>query len=39
MKAKESLPIFEQLQKDEKVDNSVRLLARSGIGELSMITE
>ena len=25
--------------KDEKVDNSVRLLARSGIGELSMITE
>ncbi len=39
MKVKESLPVFEQLQKDEKVDESVRLLARSGIGELSMITE
>ncbi len=39
MKAKESLPIFEQLQKDENIDSSVRLLARSGIGELSMITE
>ncbi|WP_428655632.1 HEAT repeat domain-containing protein [Runella sp.] len=39
MKVKESLPIFEQLQKDEKVDESVRLLARSSIGELSMITE
>ena len=39
MRVKESLPIFEQLQKDEKVDESVRLLARSSIGELTMITE
>ncbi len=39
MRVKESLPIFEQLQKDEKVDSSVRLLARSSIGELAMITE
>lgn len=39
MRVKESLPIFEQLQKDEKVDRSVRLLAGSGIGELAMITD
>ncbi|MEZ4901300.1 MAG: HEAT repeat domain-containing protein [Spirosomataceae bacterium] len=39
MRVKESIPIFEQLQKDEKVDESVRLLARSSIGELAMITE
>ncbi len=39
MRVKESLPIFEQLQKDEKVDRSVRLLAESGIGELAMITD
>jgi hypothetical protein len=39
MRVKEGLPIFEQLQKDEKVDESVRLLARSSIGELAMITE
>lgn len=39
MKVKESVPIFEQLQKDEKVDESVRLLAGRSIGELSMITE
>lgn len=39
MRVKESLPIFEQLQKDEKVDRSVRLLAGSGIGELAMIAD
>ncbi|MFN8345635.1 MAG: HEAT repeat domain-containing protein [Spirosomataceae bacterium] len=39
MKVKESLPIFEQIQKDEKIDESVRLLAGRSIGELSMITE
>lgn len=39
MKVKESVPIFEQLQKDQKVDESVRLLAGRSIGELSMITE
>lgn len=39
MRVKESLPIFEQLQKDEKVDESVRLLARSSIGELTMLAD
>lgn len=39
MRVKESLPVFEQIQKDEKVDESVRILAKNSIGELSMITE
>lgn len=39
MRVRESLPVFDKLQKDTNVDESVRALAKSSINELTMLTE
>lgn len=39
MRVRESVSVFEKLQKSENTDEGVKLLARSGAGELAMITE
>ncbi|MCU0341682.1 MAG: hypothetical protein MUE30_17535 [Spirosomaceae bacterium] len=39
MRVRESLPVFDKLQKDEKTDEGVRLLARNSASELAMLTE
>ena len=39
MRVRESLPVFDKLQKDTNVDESVRALAKSSMNELTMLTE
>ena len=38
-RVRESLPVFDKLQKDTNVDESVRALAKSSMNELTMLTE
>jgi len=39
MRARESLAVLEKLEKDNKTDETVRKLARDGIGELAILTD
>lgn len=39
MRVRESLPVFDKLQKDTNVDESVRALAKNSMNELTMLTE
>ena len=39
MRVRESLPVFDKLQKDTNVDESVRALSKSSMNELTMLTE
>lgn len=39
MRVRESLPVFDKLQKDANIDESVRVLAKNSMNELTMLTE
>lgn len=39
MRVRESLPVFDKLQKDVNIDESVRALAKNSMNELTMLTD